>query len=127
MTKVIIVGHGGYGTAVKKNLGMLMGELENFCYIDFNPEDDVDILNQRLLGAIGSSMEIDVLFMCDITGGSPFRQACLLAVEHPNFVVVSGINTAGYAEIAYSLELKPKELADMATIASKEAISIFHI
>lgn len=127
MTKVIIVGHGGYGTSVKNNLGMLMGELENYFYVDFNPEDDSTILNQRLLAAIGPSMDIDVLFACDLTGGSPFRQTCLLAVEHPNFVVVAGINTAGYAEIAYSLDLKPRELAEMAITASKEAISVFHI
>ena len=44
-------------------------------------------------------------FACDLTGGSPFRQACLLAVEHPNMVVVAGLNTSGFADIAYMLNV----------------------
>ena len=27
MSKVIVMGHGGYGTALKRNLAMLVGEL----------------------------------------------------------------------------------------------------
>ena len=47
MTKVIVLGHGGYGTAIKNNLGMLMGELEGFFYIDFNPGDDLNVLDGK--------------------------------------------------------------------------------
>lgn len=127
MTKVIIIGHGGYGTAIKNNLKMLMGEVENYFYIDFNIEDDLDILDKRISEAIGPSMDIDVLFACDLTGGSPFRQVCLLASEHPNFVVVAGINTAAYAEMVYSLSLPPRELAKLAIETAKEAISVFSV
>lgn len=127
MTKVIIIGHGGYGTAIKNNLNMLIGEIENYFYIDFNAEDNLDSLDQRIMEAIGPSMDIDVLFACDLTGGSPFRQVCLLASEHPNFVVIAGINTAAYAEMAYSLSLAPKALAELAIETAKEAISVFSI
>jgi len=127
MTKVVVLGHGGYGTAIKNNLAMLLGELEGFYYIDFNPEHNVDDLNAEIQKIISDDLNQDVLFTCDLTGGSPFRQACLLAVEHPNFVVVAGLNTSGYAEIAYALDLKPMELAEMAMTASKESISVFHI
>jgi PTS system N-acetylgalactosamine-specific IIA component len=127
MTKVVVLGHGGYGTAIKNNLAMLLGELEGFYYIDFNPEHNVDDLNEEIHKIISDDLDQDVLFACDLTGGSPFRQACLLAVEHPSFVVVAGLNTSGYAEIAYALDLKPMELAEMAMTASKESISVFHI
>ena len=39
MTDVIVIGHGGYGTAMKNNLGMLVGELEGFySEVSFNLE-----------------------------------------------------------------------------------------
>lgn len=127
MTKVIVLGHGGYATAMKNNLGMLLGELEGFFYIDFNPGDDLNDLDQRIKEIISGHEDDPILFACDLTGGSPFRQACLLAVEHPNMVVVAGINTSGYADIAYALELSPLELAHQAMEASKEAIQVFHV
>jgi PTS system N-acetylgalactosamine-specific IIA component len=127
MTRVIVLGHGGYGTAVKMNLGMLLGELEGFSYIDFNPGDDLDILNERLASVIQGIEHEPILFACDLTGGSPFRQACLLAAEHPNMVVVAGINTSGYADIAYALDLSPLALAEQAIASSKEAMQVFHL
>lgn len=127
MTKVIVLGHGGYGTAVKNNLGMLLGELEGFYYIDFNPGDDLNDLDQKIKEVISGHEDDPILFACDLTGGSPFRQACLLAVEHNNMVVVAGINTSGFADIAYALDLSPLELANQAMEASKEAIQVFHV
>ena len=44
MSKVVVMGHGGYATAMKRNLAMLVGEMEDFYYIDFNEEDSLDIL-----------------------------------------------------------------------------------
>lgn len=126
MTKVIVCGHGGYGTAIKNNLGMLLGELEGFFYIDFNPGDDLTDLELSIKNIISGHEDDPILFACDLTGGSPFRLACLLALEHKNIVVVAGINTSGYADIAYALELSPLELANRAVEASKEAIQVFH-
>lgn len=127
MTKVIVLGHGGYGTAMKNNLGMLLGELEGFYYIDFNIGDDLNDLDQKIKEVISGHEDDPILFACDLTGGSPFRQACLLAVEHTNMVVVAGINTSGFADIAYALDLSPLELANQAMEASKEAIQVFHV
>ncbi len=127
MTKVIVLGHGGYGTAIKNNLGMLMGELEGFFYIDFNPGDDLNVLDGKIKEIIEGHEDEPILFACDLTGGSPFRQACLLAVEHPNMVVVAGLNTSGFADIAYMLDLSPLELANQAVEASKEAMQVFHL
>lgn len=36
MSKVIVTGHGGYATAMRRNLAMLVGELEGFYFVDFN-------------------------------------------------------------------------------------------
>lgn len=74
MSKVIVTGHGGYATAMRRNLAMLGGELEGFYFVDFNEEDSLDILQDHLDQVLAQfSPEEEVLFACDLAGGSPFR------------------------------------------------------
>ncbi len=126
MTKVIVLGHGGYGTMIKNNLSMLVGEVEGFYFIDFNIGDDLDDLKHKIIEMVKIVGEEPILFACDLTGGSPFREACLIASENTKYAVVSGLNTAGYSEIAYNLELVPKELADLGVLSSKESMMVYH-
>ena len=42
MTKVVVLGHGGYGSAMRRNIEMLSGEQEDVYYVDFNEEDDAE-------------------------------------------------------------------------------------
>ncbi len=126
MTNVIIIGHGGYGTAMKNNLGMLMGELTGFHYVDFNIEDSLDILTAKIQTVLsGLEKNAGILFACDLTGGTPFRTAAMLCTENPHRIAIAGLNTAAYAEIAYHLDLPPVELAKMALETAKEAICVF--
>jgi len=125
MTKVVVLGHGGYADGVKKNLAMLLGDIEDFYYIDFNIGEGIDDLKIKMHQVLTNFNSNDILFTCDLAGGTPFREACLYAVDHPGVVVISGINTAGYSELVHSLELKPSELAEMASEASKASILIF--
>lgn len=125
MTLVIILGHGNYASGLKSNLAMLLGDLEHFKYIDFLVDNSREELNEKIDKAI-KNHDGDVLFICDLAGGTPFREACLRKVEHPNYEVIAGVNTAGIAEIAY-LDDSAKVLADLAVSASKEATLKFEI
>lgn len=125
MTLVIILGHGKYASGLKSNLGMLLGELEHFKYVDFLVDDSKEELNEKIDKAV-KGHNGDVLFVCDLAGGTPFREACLRKVEHPNYEVIAGINTAGIAEIAY-LSDSASTLADLAVNASKETTLKFEI
>ena len=125
MTKVIVMGHGGYATAMKRNLGMLVGELDGFYYVDFNEEDSLEILQGHLDEVLPLVGEDDVLFACDLAGGSPFRTAAVLCTEHPNWAVVAGVNTSAYSEMSFNLELSAMELAELACEVTKETILIF--
>lgn len=125
MTLVIILGHGKYASGLKSNLGMLLGELEHFKYVDFLVDDSKEELNEKIDKAV-KGHNGDVLFVCDLAGGTPFREACLRKVEHPNYEVIAGINTAGIAEIAY-LDDSASTLADLAVNASREATLKFEI
>lgn len=125
MAKVIIVGHGGYGTAVKNCLGMLLGETPGMFYVDFNREDNLESLNKKLSEATELCGEDRILFACDLTGGSPFKQCAVICAEKPGHVTVAGLNMAAYAEMVYNLDLSVDELADMAVEATHMSILRF--
>jgi PTS system N-acetylgalactosamine-specific IIA component len=126
MTKVIILGHGEYGTLIKSNLNMLVGSIEGFYYIDFKSSDNVDILRSKIYNLIKALNNSKILFICDVVGGTPFRESCLLAAENSDYVVVGGLNTAGISEIAYNLTMNPKELAELAIEAAKASMLIYN-
>ena len=125
MTKVIILGHGGYGSAMKRNLAMLIGEMEDYYYIDFNEQDDLSILQGKIGEALSKAEGCDVLFCCDVAGGSPFREAASICAEHPNYCCVAGVNTSAYTELSFNLELTASELADMAIEVAKATMLRF--
>ena len=125
MTKVIILGHGGYGSAMRRNLSMLIGELEDYFYIDFNEQDDLTVLQEKIGDALSKTEGCDVLFCCDVAGGSPFREAATICAEHENYCCVAGVNTSAYTEISFNLELGASELANMAIEVAKETMLRF--
>ena len=125
MTKVIITGHGGYATAVQNNLKMLMGEVEGYYYVDFNPEDNLGSLDEKLEGAIKRCGDNEILFACDLAGGSPFRQAAMLCLEHENRLAIAGLNSAAYAEMVYNLDMPLEALAELAIETTKSSILRF--
>ena len=125
MTKVIVMGHGGYGTAMKRSLAMLVGELDGFYFLDFNEEDSLEDLNGKLDDLLPELEEEGVLFACDVSGGSPFRTAAERCLQHPGWAVVAGINTSAYSEISFNLELSVQELAEMAVETARDTIMMF--
>lgn len=114
MTKVIILGHGGYASAMRRNLAMLIGEIEDFHYIDFNEQDDLNVLRDKIAEVVKSLEDDPILFCCDVSGGSPFREAAMICTQRKNTVCVAGVNTSAYTEISFNLELSASELADLA-------------
>lgn len=125
MTNVIIMGHGEYGSMMKSNIQMLIGEINGYHFIDFKASDNVEILRDKINQVIETLDDDKILFACDLTGGTPFREACLLASNNDNYVVVGGLNTTAYAEMAFNLTKLPKELADIGVEAAKGSIMIF--
>lgn len=125
MSKVIVMGHGGYGTALKRSLAMLVGAMEGFYFLDFNETDSLDDLNRKIDGVLPELGGESVLFACDVAGGSPFRTAAERCLQHPDWAVVAGINTSAYSEISFNLELSPRELAEMACEVARDTVLMF--
>ena len=127
MTKVIVAGHGGFGSAIKNCLGMLLGETPGMYYVDFNAEDNLDSLNQKLQEAIIQCGDDNILFSCDLTGGSPFKLCATICAENPKHITVAGLNIAAHAEMVYNLELSNEELAEMAVETARVTIMRFPV
>ena len=125
MTKVIVIGHAGYGSAMKRNINMLVGDVPDFIFVDFNEQDDLEILKGNIAKALRETEGNDVLFACDLSGGSPFREAALVCTEHENYAVVAGLNTSAYTDMVYSLDLTPNELAEQAADVARSSIMIY--
>lgn len=125
MSKVIIVGHGSYGTSIKDSLEMLMGETTGIYYVDFDADDDLHILEYKLQSAVKQCGEDNILFACDLAGGSPFKQCAFLCVENPGYVTVTGLNIAAFADMVYNLDLSIDKLAEMVMDTAHAAIMRF--
>ena len=125
MTSVIVIGHAGYATAVKRSLAMLMGEVDGFYYVDFNEKDSTDILHDNIQDALTLAQGDDILFLCDLSGGTPFRVAAELCALHPGWAVAAGMNVSAYTEVSFCLELSPKELAKLACHVTRETVLMY--
>ena len=125
MTKVVVLGHGGYGSAMRRNIEMLSGVQEDYFYVDFNEEDDAEILRGKIQAVLEQVGDCDVLFCCDIVSGTPFNVAASICAEKSNYCCVGGLNTLAYMSMTYELESSAFELADMACEAAREAIMRF--
>lgn len=125
MSKLIIVGHGAYATAVKQSLEMLLGKIEGLFYIDFTQQDNADTLSAKLKSALELCHGDAALFACDLAGGTPFRQCCTLCEENPECITVSGLNMPAYCEMVYNLHLPVTELCDLAIDVVKNTITRF--
>ena len=125
MTKVIVIGHAGYASAMKRNINMLVGEVPDFIFVDFNEQDDLELLRGKITKALEETEGCDVLFACDLSGGSPFREAAMVCSENENYAVVAGLNTSAYTDMVYSLDLTPVELAEQAAEVARSTIIVY--
>ncbi len=83
-------------------------------------------LTEKLQKALESCENDDVLFACDVAGGSPFRQSAILCLQAPGkYFAVAGFNVAAYAEMAYNLELSAAELLLLGEETAHAAIMRF--
>ena len=125
MTKVVVLGHGGYGSAMRRNIEMLAGPQEDYYFVDFNEDEDTEILQGKIQAVLEQVGEHDVLFCCDLVGGTPFNVAATLCAEKSNYCCVGGLNTMAYLSMQYELESDAFALADMACGIAKEAVMRF--
>lgn len=93
MLGIILTGHGGFASGMKKAMQQILGEQSQFIAIDFPETSTTALLTSQLEQAIEQlDDEEDIVFLTDLLGGTPFRVASTLAMQKPGREVITGTN-----------------------------------
>lgn len=124
MIGIIVTGHGNFATGLTSGLKLLAGDTEQYEAVDFEPEDSIDILTEKLNGAKKRLEGCEAIAVfADLTGGSPFNVASrikLYGTDRP-FEVAGGTNlpVVLQAYLSRTMVHDVTELVDQALEAGK--------
>lgn len=128
--KILIVGHGEYGSGMKSAIKLLTGVNDNIDAINLNEElthNDYTLMLQEYV-----ANNKDLVIFADMTGGAPFQIASreiLLNEDSQNQFVIGGASVGCILEVVMNtLVLKSedelKSIIDLAVNNIKEMTSV---
>ncbi|MBB6696560.1 hypothetical protein [Clostridium algidicarnis] len=114
---IILIGHGNYATGLKSTIKSIVGPTEGVNYIDFIEEDSTETLMEKAVKVVEENKGNNIVFICDIIGGTPFNTAVKISLENEGIGVVAGCNIGAIIEIiiakdSYELEELLDELVE---------------
>ncbi|AOT70322.1 PTS sugar transporter subunit IIA [Geosporobacter ferrireducens] len=95
MVAFVITGHNHFASGMISAVEMIMGEQKNVGIVDFLPEDDINVLDRKLMESFEKLDTTEgVIIFADLPGGSPFNRSMVMLAENPKFNihVLSGTN-----------------------------------
>lgn len=84
---IIVCGHGHFATGITSTLELVAGEQEKYKAVNFDGSCDFGVLLKEAVEELNCER---LIFFTDILGGTPFRQASMIATQHQNYEVVTG-------------------------------------
>lgn len=121
MKKLVITGHGEYATGLKSSIDLLAGPNDDIIIIDFPAEMNEEGLRNKMEGVINSFPNDEILFICDILGGTPYKNAAILSNQTDHIEVVAGCNLGSILEALFQKDtMSLSELADFLVKSSKQ-------
>lgn len=114
MKKLIITGHGQYASGLQSSLELLAGANEDLVFIDFHGDMTESELKHQMEETIERHQGDEFLIVCDIVGGTPYKNAAVLANDSDRIEVVAGCNLGSILEATFQKEAMP--LAELASI-----------
>ncbi len=119
---VIISGHGTYATALKSTIELVAGSNPDMYFIDFLVTDTDATLRGKIHTVLHKNVEKQVLFVCDILGGTPFKVAAEMANSNDTMEVVAGVNVGSIIEVMFQKdELSISDLSDLIIETSRKS------
>jgi PTS system N-acetylgalactosamine-specific IIA component len=98
MKKIILTGHGQISSGIKSSLELLAGQNEDVIAVDFTRDMSETDLAAKLQDVVSSFPDASFLFVCDILGGTPYKESAKIANENPQMEVVAGCNLGAILE-----------------------------
>ncbi len=100
MLAVILTGHGGFASGLEKAIVQIIGEQAQFRAVDFSSQSTTQLLEVAMRDSLKDIESGEgAVFLTDLLGGTPFRIASLLSLEHENIEVIAGTNLQMVAEM----------------------------
>ena len=120
---IIITGHNNFASGILSSLTMIAGNKDNIYAVDFLSDDNDDTLEDKFNKIISDNKDSEILFVCDLMGGTPFKVASKLAFTNDNYEVVTGINLGGLIDTSMKLDkMSIKELKTSCKEASIKSV-----
>lgn len=128
--KILIVGHGEYGSGMKSAIKLLTGVNNNIEAINLNEELTHNAYTMKIQEYVANNK--DLIIFADMTGGAPFQIASreiLLNEESENQFVIGGASVGCILEVVMNTLVlnsqdELKDIIDAAVNNIKEMTSI---
>lgn len=101
---IIITGHNNFASGILSSLTMIAGAKDNVFAVDFLSNDNDLSLEGKFNKIISDNKDSEILFVCDLMGGTPFKVTSKLAFTNNNYEVVTGINLGGLIDTSMKLD-----------------------
>lgn len=101
---IIITGHNNFASGILSSLTMIAGAKDNVFAVDFLSDDNDLSLEGKFNKIISDNKDSEILFVCDLMGGTPFKVTSKLAFTNDNYEVVTGINLGGLIDTSMKLD-----------------------
>lgn len=124
---IILIGHGNYATGMKSSIDLIAGINSHLFAIDFTENDSELTLKEKIYHVIDEIIDQQILFVCDIAGGTPFKVAASIANFNENMELVAGCNLSSLLEAIFQNDtLSLDELAKLIVNATKNSAIQFN-
>ena len=117
---IIITGHNKFASGIFSSLTMIAGSKDNVFAVDFLSDDNNESLESKFNKIIDENKDSEILFVCDLMGGTPFKVASKLAFTNDNYEVVTGINLGGLIDT--SMKLDKMSIGELKTSCKEASI-----
>ena len=101
---IIITGHNNFASGILSSLTMIAGAKDNVFAVDFLSDDNDLSLEGKFNKIISDNKDSEILFVCDLMGGTPFKVTSKLAFTNNSYEVVTGINLGGLIDTSMKLD-----------------------
>ena len=101
---IIITGHNHFASGILSSLTMIAGTKDNVYAVDFLSDDNDLSLEGKFNKIISDNKDSEILFICDLMGGTPFKVTSKLAFTNDSYEVVTGINLGGLIDTSMKLD-----------------------
>lgn len=102
MKRIIVIGHGHFASGIQSAIHVLTGDRTDIDYVDFVASDSEQDLKNKIQVLVDNNREADILFFCDLLGGTPYKVSAQFAYASTNYEAVAGCNLGSLMEILFT-------------------------